>query len=176
MFSCSVDTRPPGVTNVRFIPPQNWPSVSHFLHGLAALAEVNRCHARLQRRCIIPSVAYQSSPLPLSGRFHRNFNFGGALARLMQFRFLTPAQQEEAASQQVGAQTTGLRCFTISHPRLSSCPRLRLLVIYFTCPAACEPESRRRCHRRHRRHHRRHRYRRHYSPSFSLFLRLTLKC
>lgn len=103
------------------------------------LAEVKHCHAHLQRRCIIPSVAYQSSPLPLSGLFHRNFNFGGALARLMQFRFLTPPQQEEAASQQVGAKTTGLRCFSISHPLLSSPPRLRLLVIYLLGPAACEP-------------------------------------
>lgn len=89
------------------------------------LAEVKHSHAHPPRRCIIPSVAYQSFPLPLSGLFHRNFNFGGALARLMQFRFLAPPSKEEAASQQVGAKNTGLRCFSISHPLLSSSPRLR---------------------------------------------------
>lgn len=35
------DAGPPGVTNVRFIPPQDRPSVSHFLQRLASSARSN---------------------------------------------------------------------------------------------------------------------------------------
>lgn len=103
-------------------------------------------------------------PTSLIWPFPSEFQLRRALAHLMQFRFLTPTQQEEVASQQVGAKTTGLRCFPISHPLLSYSPRIHFLVIYLLRPVACEPESRRR------------RCCRHCPPSFSLFFSFTLKC
>lgn len=145
---------PPGVTNARVIPP---PSVSHFLHRLASSAEVKHSHAHPPRRCIIPSVAYQSFPLPLSGLFHRNFNFGGALARLMQFRFLAPPARRKQRLSRLGPKTPASG---VSPSVTRSCLLLHgvvRLINYLPRPAACEPESR--CRRRRRR-----------PPSFCLFL------
>lgn len=120
------------------------------------LAEVKHSHAHPPRRCIIPSVAYQSFPLPLSGLFHRNFNFGGALARLMQFRLLAPPARRKQRLSRLGPKTPASG---VSPSVTGSCLLLHgfvRLIIYLPRPAACEPESR--CCRRHR------------PSSFSLFL------
>lgn len=103
------------------------------------LAEVKHSHAHPPRRCIIPSVAYQSFPLPLSGLFHRNFNFSGALARQMQFRFLAPPARRKQRLSRLGPKTPASG---VSPSVTRSCLLLHgfvRLIIYLPRPAACEP-------------------------------------